>query len=439
MLAMQLVCKRTKKYTNQYISKLRMSLPTRGEVMRWIVSRLESNSEFLLVWYMPNHSVIARPFQDTDTPIFLLMHRENDFELKLKLIRSYLTVESTQVTRSTTILLSPTPRSTLECIVPVSGIPNPDAMLEVIRCRGLSFEECSGIVSRFRDEFMHQRVAPFVSNMSLLYERMEGFHEMAQSHAQDVQETCNKLLLPGVNTTNVYWPGFWVSEGYKYVEDPHQNGAKEFHEIIHMWEANRRHNYQHLSRPHNILPDHSAVITWLLARMKQAEPTRIAIYVSIGCVVILEFINGIVVYRTYIIGYRFNSDQFCMTSVPNDCLWENIMKTRRFPGRVDYETLIKVKGEHIESQCVCSHTNFMKELCNPPPLSVQQQPFYPVFVHRAMLLVGFWLNLDDIAMQKQLIGVPLPTSKEQCRAMVHNLMLLIGRHHTAAELADETH
>jgi len=408
--SMQLACKRTKLYTEERLHNLFLDLPSRGEIIRWILSHLECVHEIDMIWYVPNHSVCNVNAKKNDTPCFVRLVGQN-ITYTYNVQVCYITASS-ELLHATLFDLRINPRNVLKHSIPLGSIVNPETMLKVMLYRGQCHQQASTIVGRFRDRFVEQIIAPFITNMPLVYERMNLYN--SEVEVNDLLIPCNEK-----ERRKAYWIARWVCDLKMNTGSPHENN-EEISTIIHNWNMTHQQEPIHTIE---ILPDHATIISWLCLQMKKGRSVRIQIHTHEEIVAVLEIIGkNTIVYRAY----ALISNKIVMVPVPESCLWENIMKTRRFPGIVDYSTFAVVVSEttHRVSDIYTyikgtfSYVNRLSAISWDHITSGSSSrvgfSYKPIDLHRLMLLVYFWMELGTNEKRDTLLRGRLPVTNEEC-------------------------
>jgi len=465
--SMQLVCKRTKLYTDQRVQEYMTSLPTRGEVMRWVQSCIESNRLLSVVWYIPAH--IRGGYNEQgfpDQPMLVRIYNKPGAILTTAGYNTYYIDRNSEMLRplnNTQCRLMDAPRQLLERLVPEGAIVDPITAMSVIVNRGLCSRHAAELVKRECEHVVECHIVTLLTNANALHSRtllnclikVEGF--AVQSYSS------NDLLLPidRRSVEEVSGAVAW-SSGNVWLTDENEEDENEDDNISpNIMLANALTTYierlkfdyekvvhTNAELEHDMVPDHAGVVKWMKYRLTNRLPFKVSIYIPRYVVVIIEVVECVAVYRGYTLDRTGRSNRICMVPVPEDCLLEVILCKRRFPGMIDYKTLVQVIEWQIGESIHAIHAIHVKPIYRyirattrtevGPLMSNGAQDLFgshnnwetslapkciSTELHSLMLIGYFWMGLGSDALRSRLLQ-SLPVGKIHGKAVLKELKIL---------------
>ena len=351
---LQRTCKRTKRYTDKRLLYLyNNSVPTREEIIKWIISCTETQNKFdtNLIWLVPSNQAYQL------ISIKVWFGRIVEFEFCSEERKEYdINIKKWLLEK-----------------IPANGIPSPTCQANVLLARGLEFYKAQDVATKYHDDIVFPVLSRYFYDIRNINTLRKNISYACCGSWPPFDKTLVEItdsLLAEYKTTY---------SKYKVFE----NTYKELLDII-QWSHSYKPQYYHRSLPKlliewgmvpsfflveydNTLSRHSLVLLWLEERIRRKESARIK-FITVDNVVVDIRIRGVsVIYRAYIlrtvpfnVGYHIYH-----TSVPEDCLLENILKNRYIPGLIDevtFQTVAEWKNGKLNSKILKEYVSNISDI-----------------------------------------------------------------------------
>jgi len=344
---LQQVCRRTKLYGDGRMVQLRMSLPSRREVLQWMQRQFEGFEHVHVVWYKSNSVVMTEVSR---------LHHPHTYNGNVSIY--YLSEVGRMTTTAWCISLSQwhndrdeenAPRTALERAIPEGSVADPQTLLSVMKERRCCKDNTYGldVVRSLVSMWMDTRVD--VADNAIRTKRIDIYRR--------VRDELRIVMTWALSLTRHDVESYGYAYNHYDDEDPDGDMQKSDEQLFRDLDAtliawrnswcNQVDSSLRYLDVKEVLPYDEEICKWIERRLVMQQTTRFSLYQHIEMtkmlrVIEIEFVAGTVLYRCY--KSRKESDELdvMMTEMPETCLVEVMLRDRRVNGLIDPTTALTI-------------------------------------------------------------------------------------------------